>query len=64
MINFDTILGMDWLAPHHAVLDCYAKSVTISMHRIRPVVWNGFFSRIIVRITSYFLAEKLVVLNV
>ena len=22
MVDFDIILGMDWLAPHHAVLDC------------------------------------------
>ena len=28
MIVFDVIVGMDWLAPHHAVLDCFSKKVT------------------------------------
>ena len=26
--SFDVIVGMDWLARHHAVLDCYLKKVT------------------------------------
>ena len=28
MTVFDVVLGMDWLAPHHAVLDCFSKKVT------------------------------------
>lgn len=30
MIDFDTILGINYLAPHHAVLDCYAKTITLA----------------------------------
>ena len=26
--DFDIILGMDWLATHHALVDCFAKRVT------------------------------------
>ena len=26
--SLDVIVGMDWLARHHAVLDCYLKKVT------------------------------------
>ena len=26
--SFDVIVGMDWLARHHAMLDCYLKKVT------------------------------------
>ena len=26
--DFDIILGMDWLAAHHALVDCFAKKVT------------------------------------
>ena len=26
--SFDVIVGIDWLARHHAVLDCYLKKVT------------------------------------
>ena len=39
MIDFDVILGMDWLSPYHAVLDCYAKTVTLSMPGVPPVLW-------------------------
>ena len=28
MSSFDVIVGMDWLAQHHVVLDCYLKKVT------------------------------------
>jgi hypothetical protein len=35
MVDFDLILGMDWLSPHRAVLDCYAKTVTLAMPGIR-----------------------------
>ena len=31
MIVFDVIVGMDWLAPHHAVLDCFSKKVTFQI---------------------------------
>ena len=26
--DFDIILAMDWLATHHALVDCFAKRVT------------------------------------
>ncbi|XP_070055053.1 uncharacterized protein [Nicotiana tomentosiformis] len=29
MVYFDVILGMDWLSPYHAILDCHAKTVTL-----------------------------------
>ena len=29
--DFDVILGMDWLAVNHAILDCYAKIVMFSI---------------------------------
>lgn len=30
MVDFDGILGMDWLLPYHAIFDCHAKTMTIS----------------------------------
>ncbi|GJY39189.1 reverse transcriptase domain-containing protein [Tanacetum coccineum] len=27
MLDFDVILGMDWLASHRATIDCYARTV-------------------------------------
>ncbi|CAN4087038.1 unnamed protein product [Withania somnifera] len=31
MVDFDIILGMDWLSPHRAILDCYAKAVMLAL---------------------------------
>ncbi|XP_070029038.1 uncharacterized protein [Nicotiana sylvestris] len=31
MVDFDVILGMDWLSPCHAILDYHAKTVTLAM---------------------------------
>ncbi|XP_070043190.1 uncharacterized protein [Nicotiana tomentosiformis] len=31
MVNFDIILGMEWLSRHYAILDCHAKTVTLAI---------------------------------
>ncbi|XP_070007392.1 uncharacterized protein [Nicotiana sylvestris] len=31
MVDFDIMLGMDWLSPHFATLDCHAKAMTLAM---------------------------------
>ena len=31
MVGYDIILGMDWLAAHHATVDCYKKRVCIPL---------------------------------
>ncbi|XP_070036170.1 uncharacterized protein [Nicotiana tomentosiformis] len=31
IVEFDVFLGMDWLLPHYAILDCHAKIVTLAM---------------------------------
>ncbi|XP_049367958.1 uncharacterized protein LOC125832810 [Solanum verrucosum] len=41
MLDFDVILGMDWLSPYHALLDCYAKTVTLAIPGIPRVEWRG-----------------------
>ena len=37
ILEFDVILGMDWLSAHHAVLDCFNKVVTLSISS-KPVI--------------------------
>ncbi|CAN4117984.1 unnamed protein product [Withania somnifera] len=44
MVDFDIILGMDWLSPHRAILDCYAKTITLALPGSSPVVWRGSIS--------------------
>ena len=29
--EFDVIMGMDWLAKHHAIVNCYTKEVVIDV---------------------------------
>ena len=41
MVDFDFILGMDWLSPYHAVLDCNAKTVTLAMPGVPRVEWKN-----------------------
>ncbi|XP_070036666.1 uncharacterized protein [Nicotiana tomentosiformis] len=31
MVDFDAILGMDWLSSYHAIQDCHAETVTLAM---------------------------------
>ena len=60
MIDFDMILGMDWLSPYHAVLDCYAKTVTLSMPGVPPVLWQAAYSHTPTGIISFIRARRLV----
>ena len=40
MVDFDVILGMNWLSPNFAILDCNAKTVTLAKPRTDPLVWG------------------------
>ena len=41
MVDFDVILGMDWLADCHATLDCHNKVVKLDMPEEPTVVFQG-----------------------
>ena len=41
MTDFDSILGMDWLARHHAILDCRKKRVTFNLPGTPQLVFQG-----------------------
>ncbi|CAJ2633781.1 unnamed protein product [Trifolium pratense] len=41
MIDFDVILGMDWLSSHHATLDCYNKIVKFEIPGKPPFSFQG-----------------------
>ncbi|XP_070050515.1 uncharacterized protein [Nicotiana tomentosiformis] len=40
MVDFDVILGMDWLSPYHAILDCHAKTMTIALLGLPRLEWR------------------------
>ncbi|XP_019225152.1 PREDICTED: uncharacterized protein LOC109206748 [Nicotiana attenuata] len=41
MVDFEVILGMDWVSPYHSILDCYAKVVTLAMPGSPRLEWRG-----------------------
>ncbi|XP_070004408.1 uncharacterized protein [Nicotiana sylvestris] len=60
MVDFDVILGMDWLSPYHAILDCHAKMVTLAMSwfpRLKLKVTPGHSTS---RVISYVKARCMV----
>ena len=38
MVDFDVILGMTWLSPNFAILNCNAKTVTLAKLGTDPLV--------------------------
>ena len=41
MVDFDVILGMDWLSRYHAFLDCNAMTLTLAMPGVPRVEWKS-----------------------
>ncbi|XP_073307151.1 uncharacterized protein [Primulina huaijiensis] len=41
MVEFDVILGMDWLAKNHALIDCHGKMVTIQAPHQEKILFHG-----------------------
>ena len=60
MVDFDVILGMTWLSPNFAILDCNAKTVMLAKPGTDPLVWEGDYTSNPVRIVSFFRAKKMV----
>ncbi|WMV55056.1 hypothetical protein MTR67_048441 [Solanum verrucosum] len=54
------ILDMDWLAPHHVILDCYAKIVTLAMPGVPRVEWTGVSGSYPSKAISFLRAQILV----
>lgn len=52
--------SMDWLASHHVVLDCCAKTVTLAIPGMSLVVLQASVSRVLIGIISYIQAQRLI----
>lgn len=50
MLDFNVILGMTWSSLYYDVLNCNAKTVTLSMTKIDKLGWNGVYKAKPVRI--------------
>ncbi|XP_070057168.1 uncharacterized protein [Nicotiana tomentosiformis] len=60
MVDFEVILGMDWFSPYHAILDCYAKTVTLAMPELPRIEWRGSFVCTYSRVVSFLKARHMV----
>ncbi|XP_070025895.1 uncharacterized protein [Nicotiana sylvestris] len=60
MIDFEVFLGMDWLSPYHAVLDCHAKTVSLVMPRLPRLEWKGSIVDTPSRVISFLKARHMV----
>ncbi|XP_070034671.1 uncharacterized protein [Nicotiana tomentosiformis] len=58
MVDFDVILGMDWLSPYHAILN--AKTVTLFMPGFPRLEWRGTLDHIPSRVVSFIKAQRMV----
>ncbi|XP_070017324.1 uncharacterized protein [Nicotiana sylvestris] len=60
MVDFDVILGMDWLPPYHVILDCHAKNVTLAMPGLPQLEWRSALDYVPSRVVSFLKAHRMV----
>ncbi|XP_070039992.1 uncharacterized protein [Nicotiana tomentosiformis] len=60
MVDFDVILGMHWLSPYHAIIDCHAKTVTLVMLYLPQLEWKDTLDYIPSRVVSFLKAQRMV----
>ncbi|XP_070004218.1 uncharacterized protein [Nicotiana sylvestris] len=60
MVDFDVILGIDWLSPYYTILDCHAKTVTLALTGLPRLEWKGTPGHSPSRVISYAKARRMV----
>ena len=60
MVDFNIILGMDWLSPYHAIFDCHAKTVTLALPGLPRLEWRGTPGHSTRSVISYMKARRMV----
>ncbi|XP_070013102.1 uncharacterized protein [Nicotiana sylvestris] len=58
MVDFDVILGMDWLSTYHAILDYHAKTMTLALPGLPRLEWKGTPSHSTCSVISYMNARR------
>lgn len=58
IMDFNVIMGMDYLKPYHTILEYIAKMFTLAMLCIPMVVWLHSFSCMLMRIISFIHARR------
>ncbi|XP_070039952.1 uncharacterized protein [Nicotiana tomentosiformis] len=60
MVDFDIILGMDWLSPYNVIVDGYAKTVTLALPGLLWLKWRGTLDHVPGRVVSFLKAQRMV----
>ncbi|XP_070056305.1 uncharacterized protein [Nicotiana tomentosiformis] len=60
MVDFDVILGMNWLSPYPDILDCHTKTVTLAMPGLPQLEWRGILDYIPSRVVSFQKSHRMV----
>ncbi|XP_070035168.1 uncharacterized protein [Nicotiana tomentosiformis] len=60
MVDFDIILGMDWLSPYHAILDCHAQMMMLVMPGLPWLEWRCTLDYVTSSVVSFLKAQRMV----
>ncbi|XP_070036866.1 uncharacterized protein [Nicotiana tomentosiformis] len=60
MVDYDVILGMDWLSPYHTILDFHTKTVTLAMPGLPRLDWRGALDYVPSRVVSFLKARQMI----
>ncbi|XP_070007367.1 uncharacterized protein [Nicotiana sylvestris] len=60
MVDFDDILGIDWLLPYHAILECHAKTMTLALLGFPRLEWRRTPGHFTSRVISYMNVRRMV----
>ncbi|XP_070040861.1 uncharacterized protein [Nicotiana tomentosiformis] len=57
IVDFDMILGMNWLSPDQSILDYHAKTVTLDVTGLPRLEWRGSLHRVTSKVVSFSKAQ-------
>jgi len=60
MVDFDAILGMDFLTPNNDIINCNAKIVALVMPCVPRVEWKGGSGSYTSKVISFLYFQRLV----
>ncbi|XP_070015780.1 uncharacterized protein [Nicotiana sylvestris] len=60
MVDFDVIMGMDWLSSCYAMLDCHAKIVRFQFPNEEVLEWKGSLALPVGKFISYLKAQRMI----
>ncbi|XP_070015782.1 uncharacterized protein [Nicotiana sylvestris] len=60
MVDFDVIIGMDWLYSCYAMLDCHAKIVRFQFPNEEVLEWEGSSASFVGKFISYLKAQQMI----